>query len=83
MTETNSGHPSKKEPVYWIGEIPTNCPICGSKMRHTMVDARIKGQTGWALIDLKCHAAHGVGVGLGKGQVYEKQADGRWLKTQG
>lgn len=76
--------PGKKaaEPVYWMGEIPTACPICGAKMHHKMVDARLR-QGSWATIDLKCHAEHGVGTGVGKGQVYEKQPDGRWLKIEG
>jgi hypothetical protein len=81
MTENTTPAPDK-EPVYWIGEIPTRCDICGAKMQHKMVDARTRnGQ--WGLIDLKCHAAHGVGVGKGKGQVYERQPDGRWLKIEG
>jgi len=34
----------------------------------------------WANMCCDCHARCGEGVGTGKGQLYEKQTDGRWLK---
>ena len=81
MTEKPTPTPSAPK-KYWLGSIPDKCDICGSKLTHKMIDGRTSsGQ--WGLLDLKCHASHGVGLGTGKGQLYEKQADGQWLKIQG
>jgi hypothetical protein len=30
-----------------------------------------------------CHTNHGVGLGVGKGQKFVRQDDGRWLKVRG
>jgi hypothetical protein len=35
------------------------------------------------MMDPTCHRLHGVGLGVGMGQRYVRQADGRWLKTGG
>lgn len=38
----------------------------------------------WALMTPKSYKRYGIGrLGLGAGQKYEKQTDGRWLKTEG
>lgn len=68
---------------FWIGEPPTECDICGKPITDQFVDgATVKGP--WACMDLECHSIYGVGLGLGRGQFYEKQLDGRrWLKVEG
>jgi hypothetical protein len=71
------------EPVYWVGNVPAKCEICQQPIGLTIVDARTKPQNRWGIIDLKCHRIYGFGVGVGNGQVYRKQEDGRWLKTEG
>lgn len=73
---------TKPDPVYWVGVSPTECDIGGEKIRKSFVDGRTK-MGPWANMCLKCSREHGVGVGQGKGQLYQKQADNRWLKTQG
>jgi hypothetical protein len=70
------------EPVYWISEPPAVCELCGQKIKETFADARTV-QGPWGSLDLKCLRIHGVGVGKGKGQVYRRQDDGRWLKVEG
>jgi hypothetical protein len=68
-------------PVYWAGAVSA-CEYCKRPIGNTMVDGRLR--TGpWAVLDLRCHREHGVGVGVGKGQVYKRQEDGRWLKVEG
>jgi hypothetical protein len=75
--------PKAAAPVYWIGPVPANCQMCDRPLGNTMVDAATRPQGRWGILDLKCHRIHGVGVGVGKGQVYAKQDDGRWLKIEG
>lgn len=69
-------------PVYWCGDAPTHCDISGRPIVNVFVDgATTLGP--WANMDLKAHRAYGRGLGLGKGQKYEKQPDGKWLKVAG
>lgn len=37
----------------------------------------------WAIMNPESFRLHGVGVGTGRGQKYEKQPDDKWLKTAG
>lgn len=71
---------------YWIGDAPTKCDMSDALSDHdnmdTFIDGRIHGGS-WANMCLKCHAAVGVGLGMGRGQKYTKQEDGRWLKVAG
>jgi hypothetical protein len=75
-----------REPVYWIGN-PVACDLCrkpfGEAVGVKIVDGRLAVTGSWGILDLGCHRTHGVGVGTGKGQVYERQTDGRWLKVEG
>lgn len=70
-------------PVYWIGHLPDRgCEICYSQFEGKMVDGKIRGGP-WALMCRGCHEKYGHGLGVGRGQLYEKQPDGRWMKTEG
>ena len=71
------------EPVYWIGDVPAKCDLCGQPIKTTFADAKVDHDGPWGNMDLKCLRIHGVGVGKGKGQVYRRQDDGRWLKVEG
>lgn len=71
------------DPVYWIGVVPAKCDLCGKPIRSTFVDGRLRDRSTWGNLDLGCHRTHGVGVGKGMGQVYQRQDNGRWLKTEG
>lgn len=72
---------SKRE-VYWFSEIPTECQVMKTPITNTFVDGKIAG-SGWALMHPKTHERFGVGLGMGRGQKYAKQTDGRWLKVEG
>lgn len=53
----------------WMGARPTHCDLCGDPLIIEFVDGRTRsGQ--WGILCRPCHAEQGVGVGLGKGQVY-------------
>lgn len=68
---------------YWVGDAPATCDLCGLPIEKTFVDGRIAAGGQWGNMDLRCHRVYGVGVGTGNGQVYVKQDDGRFMKTEG
>lgn len=67
---------------YWNGPVPAKCDL----EREPIMDAFVDGKTifgPWANMCPKCHQSYGIGLGTGKGQKYERQADGRFLKVEG
>jgi len=62
---------------------PSECQLCHEAITDSFIDGRtIQGP--WGYMCLRCHREHGVGLGTGKGQMYEKQAEtGNFIKTQG
>lgn len=67
--------------VYWLGVVE-NCDVCHHQIDKAFVDGRMASGH-WACMCLDCYDRSGVGFGTGYGQLYEKQADGRWLKIAG
>jgi hypothetical protein len=65
--------------VFWCGHAPDVCQVCDAPLASRFVDGRTMWGP-WANMCCDCHARCGEGVGTGKGQLYEKQTDGRWLK---
>ena len=58
---------------------PSNCDICSVRITDVFIDGRTKfGQ--WGSMCPKCHWAHGLGLGTGRGQAYRKVRDGSYLK---
>jgi hypothetical protein len=79
MTTQTLGNRPK---IYWVGRSPVACDCCGIGIHSVFVDgATILGP--WGNLHPACHANIGRGLGLGLGQRYEKQADGRWLRVEG
>lgn len=74
--------PRDPNPVYWLSEPPDACQLCGQPIAGSFADAWTKSGVRGSL-DLKCLRIAGVGVGEGKGQIYQHQPDGRWLKIEG
>lgn len=68
--------------VWWSSENPTNCDSCGSKIKDMFFDAKTKGGP-WGCLCLSCFTLDGVGLGTGRGQRYQKQSNGRFLKVSG
>ncbi len=70
------------EQVYWLS------PLGGfddfdQPYRGVMIDGKTK-MGPWACMTPESWAKHGVGrFGLGFGQKYIEQADGKWLKVEG
>jgi hypothetical protein len=66
---------------YWMG-YPGDCNVCCVEFKEHFIDgSTVFGP--WANMCPDCHSRHGVGLGTGRGQKYEKQEDGRWLKIAG
>jgi len=74
-----------KEPKYWVGSQHLTCDLCGADLVDGgfFIDGRIYAHTTWAMMCLLCHNQVGVGLGTGRGQKYERQEDGKWLKIGG
>lgn len=70
-----------KQLRYWVGDVD-DCNLCNKRIDAEFVDGATR-MGPWAIMCKPCARKHGVGVGMGRGQVYTKQADGRWLKTGG
>ena len=70
-----------KAPVYWVSPVGERDDF-GSKIKDTIVDGRTHNGS-WALMTPDNFATFGVGLGLGRGQKYKKQKDGKWLKVEG
>ena len=53
----------------WVGEIPKRCDLCGTDLVGTFVDGRTYNGS-WGILCTSCFMLHGVGLGTGKGQLY-------------
>ena len=64
---------------YWLSDPPINCDLCEKPITNVFIDGlTVHGP--WAIMCPRCHIIHGKGLGLNKGQQYQLQADGQWLK---
>lgn len=59
------------------------CDICKTPIKDEFVDGRVQGISSWALLCLVCHREHGVGLGTGRGQRYQRQPNGSFTKVEG
>jgi hypothetical protein len=67
--------------VYWTGTVPMRDDF-DNPILNQFVDGRTT-MGPWALMSMDSFNTHGVGLGIGMGQHYVKQGDGRWLKVNG
>lgn len=72
----------KKEPVYWLSGV-SGWDDFDDPYKDVMIDGKTKLGP-WACMTEKSWGVHGVGkLGLGYGQKYKLQEDGRWMKVEG
>ena len=64
---------------YWCGEAPTVCQVCDREIVGVFVDGKTQWDC-WAFMCKDCWEMHGEGLGVGLGQMYGRQIDGRWQK---
>lgn len=72
----------KTEEKYWEGSEPKGCELCEDDFHGIFIDGRTQWNC-WGMLCVVCHNNCGIGLGLGKGQKYVKQPDGKWLKVEG
>ena len=65
---------------YWQGTPPAKCDMDDVPIVNIFYDAKTTIGP-WGCLCPACFVRYGIGLGLGLGQQYEKQPDGKWLKT--
>ena len=66
---------------YWLGKVD-KCDLCHAPIQKAFIDGKTKSGP-WACMCPKCHHEHGVGLGTGRGQKYERSARNEWPKVEG
>jgi hypothetical protein len=67
---------------YWIGGTIGPKDDFGAPIIDEFIDGKTR-QGPWAIMAPASYRVLGKGVGMGRGQRYKKQEDGRWLKVEG
>ena len=57
--------------VTWQSGHPTACDICEASITNEFIDGKTTFGP-WGIMCSSCHAANGIGLGLGRGQKYRK-----------
>jgi hypothetical protein len=69
---------------FWTGDVPKTCQLCNTPIVGVMFDARLPAHYGsWACICVQCFVAEGCSVGIGYGQMYERNQNNRFVCTAG
>ena len=68
----------------YFGNPPANCDLCERAFAQEkyFVDGRVRGVGACGFMCVDCFGEHGVGLGLGIGQLYRRERDGRWLLVE-
>lgn len=67
--------------IYWMGSNPTRCQLTGEPLGDVMYDANTG--RGWGNIGQEAFDKLGCRLGVGYGQKYERQENGKWLMVEG
>lgn len=67
--------------VKWLGSNPTTCDLCQVRFDKVFIDGRIRFYNSWAMLCPDCHSEHGVGLGMGRGQLYVRE-ESNWFKQE-
>jgi len=68
--------------VVWMGTPPSSCDVCKAPLVDEFYDAKTTHGP-WGNLCAGCFKTIGIGLGLGRGQHYVKNADGEFAKTEG
>ena len=69
-----------KSQKFWLGSVPSEDDF-GDPITDEFIDGRTVSGS-WAFMTPRNHYDRGVGLGTGRGQLYKKQQDGRFLKVE-
>jgi hypothetical protein len=77
----NEGAPVQNCYVY----PPANCDLCERALAQEeyFVDGHVKALAACGFMCADCFGEYGAGLGLGVGQLYRRERDGRWLLVPG
>jgi hypothetical protein len=65
----------------WVGDPPRQCDLCHAPIGDCFIDGKTDRQFfPWACMCPACHAKCGGQLGLGLGQMYQRQGD-RFVKV--
>jgi hypothetical protein len=69
---------------YYINP-PAKCDLCerAFEQEDYFVDGHVKGLAACGFMCVDCFGEYGAGLGLGVGQLYRRERDGRWLLVPG
>lgn len=65
--------------VNWSGPPPARCDICRQPITVAFIDGRT-ARGPWAAMCPVCHLVFGDGLGVGRGQLYARRPDNRWVR---
>ena len=54
----------------WASEVPEKCQFCNQPLKNVFYDMNYKFM-GWGIGCEDCHKEHGVGLGIGRGQMFD------------
>jgi len=70
----------EREKIYWLGA--HHCDVCRKMNPPELYNCRTNLGV-WGMLCKECFNILGVGLGIGKGQRYERQEDGKYLQVEG
>lgn len=59
--------------VRWLGTPPDKCDLCSRPIGEFFIDGKTN-QGPWAIMCEKCHDYYGYGLGVGRGQKYDRES---------
>lgn len=68
---------------YWVGDPGSCCQVTDAPFNGVMYAVRIPGLGLWGNVCYDAFVALGCQLGVGHGQKYRQQDDGRWLLVEG
>jgi hypothetical protein len=72
----------KPPATYWLSPVGAQDDF-GDRVAGVIIDGKTKHGS-WALMTPHSWSLHGIGqLGIGLGQRFERQTDGKWLKVEG
>jgi hypothetical protein len=83
MTTTLDNPVRRRAAIYWMGDIPPVCEVSGRAIIDVFIDGAHPVHRVWACWHPASFVEAGGLLGTGQGQQYERQADGRFMRTKG
>jgi hypothetical protein len=66
----------------WMGTKPRKCDLCHEQIEDTFIDG-VTMYGPWGIMCPSCHKVKGKGLGTGRGQKYNLDETGEYIKVEG